>query len=189
MLRIILASESAQRKHALEVLGLSYEIIPSKIDEKAIRDPDHRELARKLSEAKARTVGEGNLDAVVIAADLFIVYDNKIYEKPRDKEEAYAMLSSLSGNTFEIITGLAVYRNDTQKMVSSTQTCEVTFRTLLPDEIRDYIARYPVLKCAAAFDPDGLLRFAESVRGSYNFRSGLHMNHLILFLREQGIRV
>ncbi len=188
-MNIILASESQQRKYALEVLGLSYEIIPSNIDEKSIRDSNPLELARKLSETKARTVGERNLGAVVIAADLFIVHKNQIYEKPRDKEEACAMLQALSGNTFEIVTGLAVYNHKERKMLSTTQICEVTFRPLIQYEISDYIARYPVLKCAAAHDADGILRFAEKISGNYNFKAALPMNDLVLFLREQGIHV
>lgn len=188
-MKIILASESQYRKHALDILGLKYETIPSHIDEKAIRDENPRELARKLSEAKALTIGKAHLGAVVIAADLFVVYNNKIYEKPRDETEAHQMLSSLSGNKFEIVTGLAVYRHETNKMLSTTQVCEVTFRALIPEEIKDYIARYPVLKCAAAHEADGLLRFAENISGNYNFKAALPVNDLVLFLRAQGIKV
>ena len=87
-MRIILASQSPFRKHALDVLGLKYEIIPSNIDESAIRHEDPNELAQLLSKAKAQKIGEENPDSVIISADLFVVYDNKIIEKPRDENHA-----------------------------------------------------------------------------------------------------
>ena len=59
-MRIILASQSHIRKRALDLLNLEYDTIPSNIDEKAIRDPDPLQMAQKLSEAKAKAVGETN---------------------------------------------------------------------------------------------------------------------------------
>lgn len=56
-MKIILASQSLIRKRALDLLGLTYETIPSNIDEKAIRDPNPLKMAQRLSEAKAYTVG------------------------------------------------------------------------------------------------------------------------------------
>jgi predicted house-cleaning NTP pyrophosphatase (Maf/HAM1 superfamily) len=65
----------------------------------------------------------------------------------------------------------------------------VKFRVINSFEIKDYISRYPVLRFAAAFDGDGLLRFAERIDGSYNFATGLPMPELILFLRQNGVKV
>jgi len=67
-MRIVLASESASRRRALDILGLKYEVRPSRIDEKAIREDDPQKLARKLSEAKAHTVAQTTPDAIIIAA-------------------------------------------------------------------------------------------------------------------------
>ncbi len=188
-MKIILASQSKFRKKALDILGLEYETIPSNFDEQSIRDGNPKELARKLSEAKAREIGQSEKDAIIIAADLFVVFNNKIYEKPKDEKKAFEMLKSFSGNIFEIITGLAVYNSQTNKMLSTVETCLVKFRELLDDEINDYISRYPVLKCSAAFEGDGLLRFAEHIEGKYTFRTALPVNELVLFLRENGLKV
>ena len=92
------------------------------------------------------------------------------------------MLKSFSGKTFEIVSGLAVYAKN--KMQSTAESCKVRFRELSDSEIDDYIARYPVLKCSAAFESDGMLRFAEYVEGSYCFRAGLPVNKLVKFLEE-----
>ena len=52
-MRIVLASESESRRRALDILGLKYEVRPSAIDERAVRDLDPAVMTRKLAEAKA----------------------------------------------------------------------------------------------------------------------------------------
>lgn len=188
-MRIILASQSPFRKHALDVLGIEYEVVPSDFDESSIANENPHELARLLSEAKARKIGEEQSDSIVIAADLFVVHDNKIYGKPCDESEAKRMLKALSGNDFHIITGLAVFNSDSGKLLSTSESCMVRFRNLSDFEIDDYIARYPAVKCAGAFEADGLLRFAEHIQGNYNFRTAIPVNKLISFLRENGVGV
>jgi septum formation protein len=188
-MRIILGSQSQFRKHALDVLGLKYETVPSNIDESLIQHEDPNILAQLLSKAKAQKIGEENPDSIVISADLFVVHDNKIIEKPNDEEHAKEMLKSFSGDTFEIITGLVVYNSKTKKLLSTSEICKVRFRDLSDFEINDYISRFPVTKCAGAFEADGLLRFAEYIEGNYNFKTAIPVNKLILFLRENGINV
>ena len=188
-MKIILASQSPFRKHALDILGLVYETIPSNIDESAIRHEDPHEMVKMLSKAKALKIGEDQTDALIIAADLFIVHDNRIFEKPKDETEAKEMLRTFSGNTFEIIAGLAVFNNGTKNLLSTSEVCNVSFRELTEFEIDDYVSKYPVMKFAGAFDADGLLRFADRIEGNCNFKAGLPVNKLILFLRENGITV
>jgi septum formation protein len=84
-MKIVLASESQFRRRALDMLGLAYEIWPSGIDEKAIRDNNPAELTRKLAEAKARKVASECPEAVVVSGDAVVSKDDRIYEKPRSK--------------------------------------------------------------------------------------------------------
>jgi len=79
------------------MLGLAYEICPSEIDEKAIRDSNPAILTEKLAEAKARKVASEYPDAVVISGDAVVSKGNRIYEKPRTMEEAAQFLRELSG--------------------------------------------------------------------------------------------
>jgi septum formation protein len=188
-MKIILASQSPFRKHALDVLGLKYETIPSNIDESAIRHKNPNELAQLLSKAKAKKIGEENPNAIIISADLFVVHDNKIIEKPRDENHAKEILKSFSEKTFEIVTGLAVYNSKTNNLLCASEICKVRFRKLSDFEINDYVSRFPAVKCAGAFEADGLLRFAEYIEGNYNFKTAMPVNKLILFLRENAINV
>ena len=188
-MRIILASQSTFRKRALEILGVAFETRPHTVDEQSVRDEDPYVLARVLSEAKAKDIGSREQDAIVIAGDLFVVFEGRVYEKPVDDDEALDMLTSFSAKTLDIIAGVAVYNSQTERMLSSVETCSVTFRRLEDFEIEDYVSRYPVETFAAAFDGDGLLRFADTVHGTYPFITGFPLNELIRLLRENGVRV
>lgn len=185
---IVLASQSLFRKCALDIIGVGYEIVPSNFDESSVMDENPYSLTKKLSEAKALETAKKK-KAIIVASDLAVVLEERILEKPRSEEEAFEMLSSLSGKTFDIVTGLAVYNPRTKNMLSTVEKCSVTFRPLKESEIHDYIKRYPVLKCAGAFESDGLLRFAENISGNYNFHAGMPVNRLISFLRKQGVDV
>jgi septum formation protein len=186
---LVLASESQSRKRALDILGLRYEIRPSAIDEKSIRDSDPVILTKKLAEAKAWEVASPFEVAVVVSGDAVVAKDGKIFEKPRDNDEAVEFLRELSGSAFQFVTSLVVLRSDTRRMLSTVETSEIRFRQLTEGEIGDYIGRYPVLRFAGAFEGDGVLRFAESVSGSYNFITALPVSRLAVFLREQGVDV
>jgi len=188
-MRLVLASESQSRKRALDILGLAYEIFPSAIDEKSIRDSDPAALTKKLAEAKARKVADEVPDAVVVAGDAVVTKSGKIFEKPRDINEAVSFLRELSGSVFHFVTSLVVFRSDSKKMLSTVETSEIRFRQLVEREIHEYVSRYPVLRFAGAFEGDGVLRFADSVSGSYNFITSLPVSRLAVFLREQGVEV
>ena len=175
---------------ALDLIGVSYEVRPSAIDEKAIRDLDPVALTRKLAEAKAYKVAEEIRDAVIVAGDAVVTKEGRIYEKPRDLTEAADFLRELSGGgDLEFVTSLVVLRPETGKILSAVEVSRITFRTLTDREIQDYIARYPVLRCAGGFEGDGVLRFAERISGSYNFLTAIPVSRLIVFLREQGVAI
>src|SRR5215469_4678819 len=97
-MKIVLASESPFRKRALDMLGLAYEISPSRIDEKAIRDDDPAELTRKLAEAKAYKVAGQWQNALIVSGDAVAVKNGRIYEKPASLEQAAQFLKELSNS-------------------------------------------------------------------------------------------
>jgi len=188
-MKIVLASESASRRRALDILGLAYEICPSRIDEKGIREKDPSELAGLLSEAKVRKVAEDIGDALIVAGDAVVSKAGRIYEKPVDATEAFEFLRDFSGGTVEFVTAIAVMNSANGKLLKSVHKSMIAFRTLSDGEIADYVRRYDVLKFAGAFDGDGVIRFADHVSGSYNFATGVALNDLIRLLRQHGIEI
>ena len=146
-MKIVLASESPFRRRALDMLSLAYEICPSEIDEKAIRDSNPTILTEKLAEAKARKVASEYPDAVVISGDAVVSKGNRIYEKPRSMEEAAQFLRELSGSKFQFVTALAVVHSPTGRMLSAVEISDISFRPLVEREIEAYINQYAVELC------------------------------------------
>jgi septum formation protein len=188
-MKIVLASESPFRKRAMDLLGVAYETSPAAIDEKTIRDPDPFALTRKLAEAKAWKVAAQFPGAVIVSGDAVAAKNHRIFEKPRDKNEAAEFLRELSGGEFQFVTSLAVLNSSTRRMRSTVEASAITFRPLVDCEIQDYLNRYAVLNFAGAFESDAVLRFAEKISGSYNFVTALPVSRLVVFLREQGIEI
>lgn len=193
-MNIILASKSEGRKRLLGLLGIKYEIMPSNINEKSIRHESPEELVKRISAAKAKAVQETIIPkspTLIIAGDVVVVAkENKkliILEKPETKEEAIKMLTLLSGKTFDVFAGLAVFNTKTKKLTSDADTCSVTFRNLTKEEIADYVTRYQVTRYAGAFEENGLQCFSTHVSGSPSTIVGLPMQKLIPFLRKEGL--
>lgn len=187
-MKIVLASASPFRKRALDMLGVPYEICPSRIDEKAIRDNDPASLTRKLAEKKARKVASEHPDAVVVSGDAVVSKAGRIYEKPRNLAEAAQFLRELFGGEFQFVTALAVMHSQTRRMLSTVEVSDI-FRPLAEGEIQSHIEKYSVLNYAGAFESDAVLFFADRICGSYNFVTALPVSGLIVFLRAQGIRI
>ena len=188
-MKIVLASESPFRKRALDLIGLPYETRPSRIDEKAIRDDNPAELTRKLAEAKARKIAAECPNAIVVSGDAVAAKDGRIFEKPRDTQEAAEFLKEFSGNHFQFVTSMAVLNTKTNRMLSAVETVDIFFRPLLDREIQQYINKYDVLSYAGAFENDAVLLFADRIAGSYNLGTALPPSRLIVLLREQGVEV
>jgi len=188
-MKIVLASESRFRRRALDMLGLSYEICPSGIDEKAIQATTAGDLTRKLAEAKALEVANRYGDAIVVSGDAVAAKGDRIFEKPRTLDEALQFLKELSGSEFQFVTALAVVNSSSRKMLSTVETADIVFRQLLDREIQAYISQYPVLSFAGAFESDAVLRFADRISGSYNFVTAIPISRLTMFLRQQGVEV
>jgi septum formation protein len=188
-MKIVLASESPFRRRALDMLGLSYEICPSAIDEKAIRDSNPADLTQKLAEAKAWKVASEWPDALVVSGDAVVSKGGRIYEKPHSMEEAAQFLRELSGSEFQFVTALTVIQSQTRKMLSTVEISDISFRPLVESEIQEYIHKDAVLNYAGAFESDAVLRFAERISGSYNFVTALPVSRLIVFLRAQGLDI
>jgi len=188
-MRIVLASESQFRRRAMDMVGVPYETLPASIDEKAIRHDDPAQLTRQLAEAKAWKVAEQCPDAVIVSGDAVAAKDGRIYEKPRDLDEAAQFLREFAGSEFQFVTSLAVLHTPKRKLLSAVEISNITFRPLLEREIQNYIQKYAVLNYAGAFESDAVLKFADKVSGAVNIGTALPVSRLVALLLEQGVEV
>ena len=188
--RIILASASLQRKNILSALDLAFDVVVADIDEKTIRDADLKKQAEKIARAKAEHVARTH-DAIIIAADTYATVDNVALEKPKDTEEAKAMLRRLSGSTGITFTGFCYLDRKNAIDFSKTTETRFTFRKIDEEEIAAYVARLPVTIWSSAYSPAhpyGMTFFA-SIDGSLTGNMGLPMELLIPLLQQSGVMI
>jgi septum formation protein len=139
--KIILASNSPRRKELMTMVGFEFEVKSKNVEENHPPETNIDEIPVHLAEKKARAfLDELNENEVVIGADTIVVLNGKIYEKPEDREDAINMLSILSGQTHEVITGVCILSK--KKEISFSEKTQVTFNTLSVEEINFYIDNY-----------------------------------------------
>jgi septum formation protein len=152
---LILASRSPRRKEMLRDAGIPFTSEESDYEEDLAIDLPPHELARHLSEGKARAVAGKHDNAVVVAADTFIVLGKEILGKPRDEEEARRMLRSLSGRAHSVITGFTVVDARTGKTESHSVETRVWVKNLSEGDIEAYVGTGEPLDKAGAYAIQG----------------------------------
>lgn len=126
MKQVILASQSKQRQELFSTLGVSFDIAPADLDELQIQDPNHEVRAAKVALAKAQKISTANQNAIIVAADTFVVLDEKRIEKPSTKVEGSEMLIALSGQSATVFTGWAYIDPSLPLTVSKTTVSQIS---------------------------------------------------------------
>ena len=186
-MKVILASQSPRRRELLSILFDEFDILVSDADESLPnRSPAEcvMEIARrKLIDVKAKAD-----DALIIAADTVVALDNKILGKPCDEEDAFNMLSSLSGREHTVYTGVAIALSD--KISVFAEETKVTFRNISADTIRSYIKTGEPMDKAGSYgiQNKGAL-FVEKIDGDYFNVVGLPVCRLSKEIERLGISV
>ncbi len=181
-MKIILASASPRRKELLAEITKEFEIIPSCGEEKA-SGLSPEETVKKLSHDKAKEVFALHSDSLVIGADTIVSLGGKILSKPKDEDEAFKMLSELSGKTHEVYTGVTVMSKDIT--ITFAEKSEVVFKKLAEKEIMDYIATGSPMDKAGAYGVQDS-GFVNKVVGSVKNVIGLPVERLATILSQFG---
>ena len=137
---IILASGSPRRQLFFKELGLDFTIQLKPIDEVFPEHYKGAEITDYLAQLKAAAFKELQEPDVLITSDTIVWFKDKALNKPQDKEEAFNMISSLSGNTHEVITSVCF--TTSEKQITIHDTTQVTFKTLTAEEINHYIDNF-----------------------------------------------
>lgn len=148
--RVILASKSPRRVELMKMVGLTFEIVTKDVDETHPAGIDAHDVPMQLAIKKAKACAEGiNPNDVVVGADTVVILHGKIYEKPKDREDAIAMLGDLSGQMHEVVTGVCLY--SLGKELSFSETTKVFFNLLTKEEITFYIDNYKPFDKAGSY--------------------------------------
>ena len=189
-MKLILASGSKQRKDIFDMIGLKYEVIKSSEEEKSsATEPEVyvKELSKSKADSVERQVKE---KAIIIAADTVIYLNNKIYEKPKSKEEAYQNLKEMSGKVTYAITGITIKDMYQNKEISFSDTAEVWVRKLKEEDIKWYVENEKRILETSGYTMLGKASiFLEKVNGDYNTLFGISPSKIYEKLQELGYKI
>ncbi len=189
--KIILASNSSIRKKILEDSGISFEVVPSEVEEEELKQSlssnNFREYCLALAKAKALDVSNKKKNAYVIGSDQICCYGEEIFSKPLTKENCFKTLSKLSGNTHYQNCGISICKNG-KEIWSHYAQAALTMKPLSDREIRDYIDKdKPFMACGAyRFESLGKNLFLTT-KGDETTIQGLTLNPIINFLTSKKV--
>lgn len=183
---LILASKSPRRKELLSLITKDFEIIPAVSEENADPSLSPDIFVMELAKQKALEIAASHPDDIVIGSDTVVAAEGEILGKPKDKEDAYRMLSLLSGTIHSVFTGVAVVKNG--EIHSFTEETKVKFFNLSEKEITDYIATGEPFDKAGAY---GIQEFGallvEGIDGDYYNVMGLPSGRLYRLLKSLSV--
>lgn len=183
--RVVLASGSPRRRELLAQAGLKVDVRESGVSELLWEGEDALEFASRLASEKAIAVSNRDREPLVIGADTVVNCDG-IMGKPRDPEEARAMLKRLSGRSHTVITAFALARAG-WIIESETVLSRVTFRELSDAEIADYVATgAPMDKAGGYGIQDAGAGFISTVQGQRDNVMGLPVEQVIAAIVRCG---
>lgn len=147
---LILASGSPRRQQFFKELGLDFEIRLKSIEEIYPNHLEHHEISDFLSLLKAKPFTHELLsNDILITSDTIVWHNQRALGKPKDDKEAFAMLSSMSNTTHDVITSITLTTTTSQKTVNAVT--KVTFKALTKSEIEYYIKTFKPFDKAGAY--------------------------------------
>ena len=143
---IILASKSRVRKKILDQNSINCEVVPANVDEELIKESLLKEketpriIAKNLAELKANKVSEKRANKLVLGADSVIDLNGVIISKPKNREEALAILKKLNGQKHQLISSVCISKNGAM-IWNYTDAATLTMKQLNLEEIKSYLTK------------------------------------------------
>lgn len=192
---LVLASGSPARRAILANAGLSFEVAPARIDERAAEEPlveagaAPDDIASALAMVKAANVSEARPGDLVIGADQVLEVDGERLTKPADMEAARRQLLKLSGRTHQLHSAVACAHGG-EIVWQHIEAAHLTMRKLSPAFVGRYLAAVgdEALKSVGAYQLEGRgIQLFDKIDGDYFVILGLPLLPLLAFLRSEGI--
>ncbi len=128
--------------------------------------------------------------ALIVAADTIVVWQNQIFGKPANQEQAAQMLSRLSASSHFVYTGLAVYDCLSDQMLCNFAKTQVSFAQISEQEIATYLANANFSDKAGGYGiQDKAAVFIEQICGDYSTVVGLPLSLLRIMIKQLNLQV
>ena len=187
--RIVLASQSPRRKQLLEWAEIPFDIIVKETAETYPEGLAIEKVPVYIAREKALAVKPNIAESkIILAADTVVVLNDRIIGKPKDRNDALAILSSLSGQMHRVITGVVLMRNEDE--LSFFDSTEVAFHELTESQISFYVDKYNPYDKAGAYAIQewiGVVGIKE-VNGDFYNVMGLPVSRVVKHLQQMGFK-
>ena len=186
---MILASNSQRRQEILKDAGFNFTVITADIEE--ISDKKNiNERILDIAEKKLEQIAKDNVNEFVLAADTVVELDGKILGKPKNREESFGFLKSLSGKVHRVITAY-VFKNISKNiLIKEVVVSEVKFFHLDDDTINWYLDTDEPFDKAGAYGIQGYGRIlVEKINGDYYSIMGFPISNFLENLRKIGYKI
>ena len=191
-MKYILASSSPRRQELLKQIDIKYTVITADVDESyEVGTPPDKivdQLPRRKGFAVFDKIKDGlSEDTVIIAADTLVARDTSVLGKPKDADEAFDMLKSLSGRSHFVYTGVTLiyFTENGVRDMTFSDGAEVFFRNLTDEEIKNYIATgEPMDKAGAYGIQERGAVLAEGIKGDFYTIVGLPIVKVVTGIKE-----
>lgn len=187
-MRIILASGSPRRKELLSSITKDFEVIVSNSDENFKEGLTIEEQSKRIAYSKAKTVfDETTGDRIVIGSDTMVLKDERVYGKPKDKNEAFKMLMELQNNAHKVITSISILieEDGKQEEFIDYDISKVYITKMSTEEIQKWIDTGKAMDKAGAYAiQEEFSKFIEKIEGNYDAIVGLPTYRVYQILKK-----
>ena len=190
--KLILASGSPRRAEILNSVGWEFTKDVPDIDETELTDEKAEDYVQRLAREKAEVIAQKYENAIVLGADTTVVIDNQIIGKPTDLEDAKRIITMLSGNWHEVLTGIALVKITDYKLQITNiglQRTRVKFAEMSDEEI-EFLVQYgePLDKAGAYAVQAQAALFIEKIEGYYWNVDGLPISLVYELLKVERFK-
>lgn len=182
---LILASGSPRRQQFFKDLDLDFEIRLKEIEEIYPQELKAHEITNYLAELKASAYeGELNPNEILITSDTIVWHNDKALGKPKDEQDAFEILKSLSNATHEVITSVCFKTNE--KIEILHEITKVTFNELSEESIHYYLENYKPYDKAGSYGIQEWIGFigVSKIEGSYANVMGMPTDKVYEYLNN-----
>ena len=184
-MNLLLASNSPRRKELLTQLGYQFDIVKIDVDESYPSDLKPHEIAEYVSAKKAKAF-DVNENEILLTSDTIVALDQKILLKPKEENEAFEMIKSLSGKVHQVYTAFTLKTVDSE--ISKTSKTDVEFSEISDEEIKFYIKTYKPFDKAGSYGIQEWLGMTKikNITGSFYAVMGLPVDLVYEELKKLG---
>ena len=186
---MILASNSQRRQEILKDAGFNFKVITSNIEETS----DKKIITERIldiAEKKLEQIAKNNKNKFILAADTVVELNGKIFGKPKNREEAFSFLKTLSGQIHRVITAY-VFKNISKNiLIKEIVVSEVKFFDLDDETINWYLDTGEPFDKAGAYGIQGYGRIlVEKINGDFYSIMGFPISNFLENLRKIGYKI